>query len=85
MSIYYFDTSALLKRYVTETGSAWVRQICANQDLETRLPLHEVMIGEVTRVEIAAAIAKKVTKTHEINAAEGDAAYQLFLSHAEDD
>ena len=85
MSIYYFDTSALFKRYVTETGSAWVRQICADQDRETHLPPHEMMIGEVTRVEIAAAIAKKVAKTHEISVAEGDEAYQLFLSHARDD
>ena len=85
MGIYYFDTSALLKRYVAEAGSTWVRQVSTDQDLQTGLPLHEVMIGEVTRVEVAAAIAKKVAKTHEISTVEGDAAYQLFLSHAEAD
>ncbi len=26
MIAYYFDTSALIKRYITETGSGWVRQ-----------------------------------------------------------
>lgn len=24
MGVYYFDTSALVKRYVTETGTGWV-------------------------------------------------------------
>lgn len=27
MAAYYFDTSALVKRYVTETGTVWVRTI----------------------------------------------------------
>src|SRR5687768_16914635 len=26
MTAYYFDTSALVKRYIAEAGSAWVRQ-----------------------------------------------------------
>ena len=27
MSVFYLDTSALLKRYVTETGSGWLRRV----------------------------------------------------------
>lgn len=27
MIAYYFDSSALIKRYITETGSGWVRQL----------------------------------------------------------
>ncbi len=27
MGVYYLDTSALVKRYVTETGTGWVRTI----------------------------------------------------------
>lgn len=27
MAVFYFDTSALVKRYVTETGSGWVRNV----------------------------------------------------------
>ena len=29
MSAYYFDTSALVKRYAAEVGSAWVRSVMA--------------------------------------------------------
>lgn len=29
MTTYFFDTSALVKRYLTETGSRWTRQIVA--------------------------------------------------------
>jgi uncharacterized protein len=28
MPAYYLDSSALVKRYVTETGSAWVQALC---------------------------------------------------------
>jgi predicted nucleic acid-binding protein len=28
MSVYYVDTSALVKRYVPEVGSAWIVTIC---------------------------------------------------------
>ena len=27
MSFFYFDASALVKRYLTETGSAWVNRV----------------------------------------------------------
>lgn len=29
MGHYYFDSSALVKRYVTEAGTAWVNNLCA--------------------------------------------------------
>jgi predicted nucleic acid-binding protein len=29
VSVYYLDSSALVKRYVTETGSAWLRTLVA--------------------------------------------------------
>jgi predicted nucleic acid-binding protein len=31
MSAYYFDTSALVKRYVAEIGSGWVRSVMARR------------------------------------------------------
>lgn len=31
MSAYYFDTSALVKRYVAEVGSTWVRSTIARR------------------------------------------------------
>ena len=36
MSLYFLDSSALVKRYVTETGSAWIKALT---DPEKRNPL----------------------------------------------
>jgi predicted nucleic acid-binding protein len=46
--IYFFDTSALVKYYVTEPGSTWVRTL-----VDSRSPLFLV---EITLVEMAAAL-----------------------------
>lgn len=44
-SIYYLDTSALIKRYVAETGSAWIRSLvdptASNLLLTARLTIVE--------------------------------------------
>jgi uncharacterized protein len=47
---YYFDTSALVKRYVRESGSIWVRSIIANQG-------NAVFTAEITLAEVAAVLA----------------------------
>lgn len=52
MSSYYFDTSALVKLYVFETGSRWIKHIFDTYDDEIAL----VLIG-VT--EAAAALARR--------------------------
>lgn len=48
----YFDSSALVKRYVTEIGSAWVQNRCDD-------PTHIITLADIGRVEIAAAFASK--------------------------
>ena len=53
MADYYFDSSALVKRYVNETGSTWV---CGLFDPGLR---HEAFIAAITPVEIVAAIARR--------------------------
>ncbi|MCL4832926.1 MAG: type II toxin-antitoxin system VapC family toxin [Caldilineaceae bacterium] len=53
MSHYYIDTSALLKRYLVETGSSWVRSIT---DAESS---HAILISELTLAEAAAGIAAR--------------------------
>jgi PIN domain nuclease of toxin-antitoxin system len=42
MNSYFFDSSALVKRYLTETGSDWVH---SNTDLKTG---HTVTVVEIT-------------------------------------
>jgi predicted nucleic acid-binding protein len=50
---YYFDSSALVKRYVNETGSSWV---CGLFDPALE---HEAFIAAITPVEIVAAITRR--------------------------
>jgi len=51
--VYFVDSSALVKRYVSETGSMWVSDLFAPK-LD-----NEVLIAAITGVEIVAAIARR--------------------------
>jgi len=53
MSIYYVDTSALVKRYLREPGSAWV------DALMDPAAGHRILTAEIARVEVAAALAAR--------------------------
>jgi predicted nucleic acid-binding protein len=53
----FFDTSALLKRYVDEPGSSWLRSLMENErDL--------LITSVVTRVEVACALARRQREGH---------------------
>ena len=54
MTAYFLDTSALVKRYVVEQGSAWVTA------LTDSAAGHELWICSITRVEILAALQRQV-------------------------
>lgn len=56
----FFDSSALVKRYHIEDGSAWVRSIC---DPRTHPPLY---LAELARVEVIAALYRtgKLERLH---------------------
>lgn len=53
MNVYYLDSSALVKRYVTETGSPWLR---AQLSASVRNP---VVIARITWVEVLTALARR--------------------------
>ncbi|MGJ5633404.1 type II toxin-antitoxin system VapC family toxin [Nostoc sp. CALU 1950] len=53
MTAYYLDSSALVKRYVSEIGSAWVLS------LFDPLLKNDVLIAAITPVEIVAAITRR--------------------------
>lgn len=53
MTVYFFDSSALVKRYVAEIGSSWVVSLC-NPNLK-----NTVFIAAITVVEITAAISRR--------------------------
>ncbi|WP_414579685.1 type II toxin-antitoxin system VapC family toxin [Anabaena sp. CCY 9402-a] len=53
MSVYFLDSSALVKRYISETGSAWILGL-----FDPTLK-NEVFIAAITGVEIIAAITRR--------------------------
>jgi uncharacterized protein len=53
----YLDSSALVKRYLVETGTPWIQTWCADA-------IQTVAVGEIGLVEIAAAFAGKLRGAH---------------------
>jgi predicted nucleic acid-binding protein len=58
MSAYYFDTSALVKRYVAEVGSTWVRSTIA------RHSGHVSYASVLAQPEAISALQRKVREGH---------------------
>jgi predicted nucleic acid-binding protein len=54
MAVYFLDSSALVKRYAAERGSAWVRGLV---DPAAR---HDLLSARITGVEVASALARHV-------------------------
>jgi predicted nucleic acid-binding protein len=58
MSSYYFDTSALVKLYVAETGSEWVEHL-TSQVTSSGEWTDSILISKLAIVETAAALARR--------------------------
>lgn len=58
MTSYFFDSSALVKRYLIETGSKWVISQVAKSSG------HQVYISVITQVEIISAVARSKREGH---------------------
>jgi predicted nucleic acid-binding protein len=52
MKLYFFDSSALVKRYVDEIGSLWVQGITASQTANI------ILVSRITQVEVLSALAR---------------------------
>lgn len=74
MSVLFFDSSALVKRYLTELGSVWVTSL-----LDPLLE-HTIIVATVTQVESAAALAAR-HRTGTITQAERDDLVDLLALH----
>ena len=72
--IYFWDSSALVKRYIRETGTLWVK------DTLRRSKRSERLIAKVTGAEIAAALARK-QRMREISDRNRRKALRAFLQH----
>ena len=79
MALYYFDASALVKYYVTEPGSTWVRYLVEDWDVGTARWTHTIFAAEITRVEVAAGLAV-IERMGRIRRAQRDREYRRFVS-----
>jgi hypothetical protein len=52
MTIYYLDSSAVVKRYVAEAGSEAIRAICTDAE-------NTLFLSELTLVEVSSAFARR--------------------------
>lgn len=75
MSSFFLDASALVKRYLSEVGSAWI--------LQKTHPAggNAIAVVEITRVEVAAAIAARHRAPKGISRQERDGIVALLLNH----
>ena len=72
MALYFFDSSALVKRYVHERGSVWVRETTASPRG------HLTHISLLTVAEIASALARR-QREGSLSASERDCLFGAFL------
>src|SRR5258708_5563220 len=71
---YYFDSSALVKRYVTEAGTPWVRRVIhSNAGPKT-------FVARTTAVEVTAAIARR-RRGGTLSAAQASSLLSRFRKH----
>jgi hypothetical protein len=75
MTTYYLDTSALSKRYVQETGTAWIRTLAAPS------ANHVLLTARLTMVEMYSALARR-RREGTVPAAMCDVAAHAFTSHS---
>jgi predicted nucleic acid-binding protein len=73
VTTYCFDSSAVVKRYAPERGSAWVKSVVQPT------AGNSVYLAQIGVVEIAAALSRKV-RTHELRRGDYEAALGLFLT-----
>jgi len=75
LSVFSLDTSALVKRYMLETGAGWVRALTDPGAGNT------LILAEIGMVEAAAAIAAKHRAPRGISRSEQDVAVRLLVQH----
>ena len=74
MTSYFLDSSAIVKRYIVETGSAWIDTLTAPASGAT------MVLSEIALAEVAAALARAYRQGR-FSQADRDNAVALFLGH----
>jgi predicted nucleic acid-binding protein len=70
MLLNYVDSNALVKRYVSDTGAAWVTQLCETQP---------VVVSILAIPEVASALARRA-RAGELTAAQRDTIFHQLLA-----
>jgi len=85
MPAFFFDTSAIVKRYIVEPGTGWIRALCqAQNESQSQQEPNSIFISEIAIVEGAAAFAL-LTRRGIISKQEGAFAYGKFLQDVENE
>ncbi len=71
---YFLDSSALVKRYVQEDGTAWVRR------LTRRTGGNRIFLARITPVEVTAAVARR-RKGRMLTSAKASSILHRFRQH----
>lgn len=71
MAAYFFDSSALVKRYVTESGTPWISSLC------DPTVGHTLYISRVTGAEVIAALARRI-RTGSLTGVAAESAMSAF-------
>ena len=58
MAVYFLDSSALVKRYIQETGSGWLQTLCQQSQPE------DLYIARIAGAEVVSAIARRGQAGH---------------------
>ena len=74
MSVLFFDSSALAKRYMPENGTIWVRKNTASA------AGNDIVIAQITPIELYSALARQYHDT-QIDLARLQAFRQLLMRH----
>lgn len=74
MAVYFLDSSAIVKRYVAETGTFWIRNICAS------VTGNDLYTAQVMGAEAVAAIMRRLRRG-EIPAVDVEAMLADLQSH----
>jgi uncharacterized protein len=78
MATTYVESSALVKRYVAEVGSAWVRRTVAR-------PVHQVLYtAALTEVEVRSAL-QRLVREGRLDTAQAQRLMQRVTQHFADD
>jgi len=79
VSSFFLDTSAIVKRYKSETGASWL------QGLTDPSTSHRIILSEISLAEVAAALAAAHRAPDGISQQQRDGALDLFLRHCLDE